>query len=102
MLHIINVFDVNTDCNTNFEQWPHWRLVSKLTSAASFPKSRCGWGPYLGCLKFINDNVGYFEGTHVGTCLSLKKLSGLTSLVLRLLSIKPILYEKYLSLKGCR
>ena len=64
-------------------------------------KSRCGWGPYWGCLEFINDNMGYFEGTHVGTYLSLKKLSGLNSLVLRLLSIKPILYEKYQSSGGC-
>ena len=65
------------------------------------PKSRCGWSPYWGCLEFINDNMGYFEGTHVGTYLSLKKLSGLNSLVLRLLSIKPILYEKYQSSGGC-
>ena len=40
MLHIINVFDVNTNCNTNFEEWPHWRLVSKLTHTASFTKSQ--------------------------------------------------------------
>ena len=30
------------------------------------PKSRCGWGLCWGCLEFINDNVGYFEVTHVG------------------------------------
>ena len=40
MLLIINVFDVNTDCNTSFETWPHWRLVSKFTYAASIPKSQ--------------------------------------------------------------
>ena len=37
---IINEFNVNIDCNTNFEDWPYWRLVLKFTFADSLPKSQ--------------------------------------------------------------
>ena len=35
---IINEFNVNIDSNTNFEDWPYWRLVLKFTFADSLPK----------------------------------------------------------------